>query len=208
MRQLLSDPDTFFERETRQGRLRGPVLVVSLVGISFALQSVAIFVAVEDALDINSILTVNGILFILEPFFAWGVLTILFFVLAKIWAPTVNFGRLFRLTGWGFLPVVLSGIVWSIGSYLAFRGRTVPEHVRRGLLESEREGYEILLEEASADSTLLVGLIVGGLFIFAAGYFWTYAVAYSTDLPRRKIILVTAIPTLLYFVWSVTRIFI
>lgn len=196
--------DQFFEEKAQFGRLRLAGLVVTLVGFAYALQSIAMYYALgAQRTEVSNAITVEFAARFAEPVLLWAVLTVVFYLAAKLLGARVRFGRLLKLTGIGFIPFVLTGLAWSVGYYLSFRDLTVPE-VRVGVLASEREALAALSADVTGDPELVGATVVGCLFALTAIYFWGLAIDYSSDIDsRRTSWLIAAIPAVAYVLYSV-----
>lgn len=203
MQALVTDPDAFFENKSRSGRLRVPTLIVLLAGFALALQSIAVFLALEDGIRVNNALTVEGMLAIIEAVLFWLAVTVVFYVLARIFTSRIQIGRLFRLVGWGFFPFLFAGIIWAIGRYVVFQGKSVPEWVTLGQLAAEQEGYGELFAEVAGDPVLVGTAVAGSLFVLLSGYLWSYAILHSSNIGKRKAQVIGFLPAIAYVVWNV-----
>lgn len=204
---VLHRSDQYFEEKAQFGRLRLAGLVITLVGFAYALQSIAMYYSLgAQRTELSNAITIEFGARFLEPVLLWGILTTVFYLAAKLLGARVRFGRLLKLTGIGFIPFVLTGLVWSIGYYLAFQDLTVPD-VRVGVLGSEREALAALSAEATADPALVGATVVGCLLALVAVYFWGLAIDYSSNIDsRRTSWLIAAVPAIAYVLYSVVRV--
>lgn len=195
----VSGINSFLREQAQYGRFRGPTLSVLLAGVAFGLQGVAIYYALgEEALDISNAITVEVAIQFGEPIALWFVLSGAFALIARMFTSRIRIGRLFKLSGWGFLPFVVTGITWALGDYLVFQDQTVPDGVQVGVLSAEREAFQLIVTRVATDPVIIATTVIGCVFILGSGYIWSLAVKYSTDLERRQSMIVAFLPTLAY----------
>jgi hypothetical protein len=180
---------------------------VLLAGVALAFQSVAVYYALGPrANDLNNAITVEVIIGFGTSIVLWLIFTGVFSVLMRLLTSRIRFGRLFKLVGWGFVPFVFAGLVWSAGRYFAFQGQTVPDGVRVGVLSSEREALQSITAGVTGDPVLVATTAVGCVFVLLSGYLWSFAVEYSSDLNRRRATLIAGVPVVLYIVRVLLRV--
>ena len=200
--------DAFFEDQARFGRNRLPLLIVFITGFAIGLQSVAVHYALgDDASALANALTVTFFFEWLRPFVLWIGFTFIFYILAKVFNARLRFGRLFKLVGWGFIPFIFSGVIWAIGRYLVFQNQEVPDGVREGVLSSELDAYESILETIAGEPVLVITTVIGCIFVVGSGMIWIKAVSLSSDLNDRQAHLVAGIPVFLYILFEIYRSF-
>lgn len=204
--QTLRNPVPFFKHQAQFGKLRLSGVVMLFAGIAYALQSIAVYYALgADRTNLANAITVEFAILFLEPLVVWAIFTVVFYLFAKLLGARIRTGRLFKLTGLGFLPIIMTGLVWSVGHYMAVRGQTVSD-VRVGVLGDEREAYATLIEQVVGDPILVATTLIGCVFILASIYLWGLAIEYSSDLERRRTIVIAAVPAIAYVVYSMLQV--
>jgi len=196
--------DPFFEDQALFGRYRGVAVIMALTGLSWALQPVAIFYALETGADVSiqNALAADWIIRFISPFFLWFVFWLAFALIVKLLGGKLRYGRLFKLVGWGFAPMILTGITRAVGRYYAFKGASLPRPVRRGEMFSEFEGYRELVAQFHGDPVIVGTTLASCTFVAFSAYFWLYAVKYSSTINRRQRFIVVSIPALCYVGYS------
>jgi hypothetical protein len=127
--------------------------------------------------------------------FLWIVFSIVFYGIAVTLGADILIGRVFRLSGWAFLPLVLSGLGWAVGRWIVLDSAAVPDFTS-GVLGEELEAYgQIVAQHAHP---LVAVFLLGSVFIIASVYLWTHALRKSGTLSRRTALISTAIPVLTY----------
>lgn len=196
MLDIITDPETFFERQARQGSFKGPGLVLLITGLSFAFQHIATYYTLgPERSEFVSVFTVLFTAQLIEPLFLWIVFSIVFYGIAVTLGADILIGRVFRLSGWAFLPLVLSGIGWAVGRWIVLDSAAVPDFTS-GVLGEELEAYgQIVAQHAQP---LVAVFLLGSVFMIASLYLWMHALRKSGTLSRRTALISTAIPVLAY----------
>ena len=203
----LSDAfNEFYEQRALFGRLWVASLIVLLSAFAFGFQAIGIYYALgAGRFDIANAVTIEWAFRFAEPLLLWGILSVFFLMAIRVLGEQVRFGRLIKLTGFGFAPLIASGLIWSVGHYIAYQGIPVPEGVRIGVLSSERDAFVEITAQASGDPSLVGSIAVGGLFLIASVYLWVVGIEYSSSLDRRRATAIAALPAVLYFAFSIVR---
>lgn len=201
------DIDSFFEQEAQFGRTRRSVAVVFLTALAMGAQSLATYYALgADRLEVSNALTVEFAYQFGEPILLWVALTGVLYLLGRVFTSRIRIGRLFKLLGWGFVPMIATGLLGAVGRYIAFSDVAVPDDVQVGVLESEREAYAAMSAEVAGDPVLVGTVVAGSLFVLVSGYLWTVALEYSSNLDRGRAGLVTAVPVVVYVAFTILRV--
>lgn len=198
--------DSFFRNQALYGRYRWPTLIALLTGFVWALQPVAIYYALEpgEGENIQNAIATDTMVHFLIPLFLWVFFWIAFVILGHFSGARMRVGRLFKLTGWGMAPFALIGAVRALGKYYAYQGETLPIGVTIGRFPSEWRGYNELIAAVSGDQLLVAANVGSCIFLLLSGYIWLYTVRYSTNLEeRRKIVIIVAVPTLLFVAYTI-----
>lgn len=200
--------DSFFKDQALFGRFRLPTLIAILAGIAWGFQPIAIYYAMdaESRVNIMNAVSAEWIIHFMIPWGIWLFFWVAFYVGVKAYGGRVRVGRLFKLVGWGLAPFTLIGLVRAAGKYYAFQGVSLPHDVRRGVMSAELRGYENMLAEVGAHSAIVAATVASCLFLLLSAYVWRYAIRHSTDLEDRRVLVVIAVPTVLYALYSVANV--
>lgn len=124
---VLTDPDGFFRQRIEDLSLWKPVLVVLLAAVASLGSQLVIFQSIGTA--IGSIIGLIGLLSgFVVLFIFWVVFTGLFYLISIAFGGEGGFVRTLKLTGWGFIPSIFSGILSSIATFYSLRGVTIPQN--------------------------------------------------------------------------------
>lgn len=205
MLDIITDPSEFFERQARQGTFKGPGVVLLVTGLSFALQHIATYYTLgPDRSRFVSVFTVMFTAQLLEPLFLWIVFSILFYGIAVFLGGDVLIGRVFRLSGWGFLPLILSGFVWAAGRWIILRSAPIPDFTR-GVLGEELDAYGQIVAQHSQSLTIV--FLAGSVFMAVSVYLWIHALKKSGMLSTKVATVSTAVPAVVYILLRARYIF-
>lgn len=196
---VLTDPQAFFAERADDSGLRGPVLVVLVVGILGLLSAVPTLLLVlrgvpAGARGIVGVgLAIGAVFGLVGPFIVWLLYAIVFYALSIAFGGEGEFRELFALTGWGFLPRVLGAAVSAVVLLVAVGGVSAPESA-----EAMRQFQQQLQSNPLVRASTVVGIVV----TLWSGYIWTHAVATARDLTVRQAAIVVGIPVALSIGWS------
>lgn len=193
---MFTNPEQFFDRQARQGTYKGPGVILLVTGLSFALQHIATYYTLGPGrTDFVSVFTILFSAQLLEPLVLWIVFSIAFYGIAVSLGGDVLVGRVFRLSGWGFLPLVLSGLAWAAGRWIVLRGGTVPDFTR-GVLGEELAAYGQIVTQHS--QSLVAVFLLGCVFFVASIYLWIHAIKKSGTISTKAATISTVVPVVMY----------
>lgn len=193
---MFTNPEEFFERQARQGTYKGPGIVLFVTGLAFALQHVATYYTLGPGrTEFVSVFTILFTAQLLEPLLLWVAFSIAFYGIAVSLGGDVLVGRVFRLSGWGFLPLILAGLTWTVGRYVALRSASVPDFTP-GVLAEELEAYGQIVAQHSG--TLVLVFLAGSVFFVASIYLWVHAIKKSGAITTKTATVSTVIPVVVY----------
>lgn len=205
MLDVLFSPDRFFRERADDPGLVGPLLVVSLVGLLGAVAAYPASQAIADALPaeargFGTIATVTGLIgAFVGPFVVWILFAAVFHGLsAVLYDGEGSFRDTFALTGWGFVPAILTGVVGIVVAFLVWPSVTFdfsdPARAQQAAQEI-RQRPEFLVSSA-------VGLVV----LLWRWLLWTFAIQHGRGLSVREAAVTVGIPVALLFLWQLNDI--
>ena len=182
LKELLVNPDAFFEKKTKEKiDLLLPAIVVligSMVGL-IASFVVSDFLNIIELRHISVILTPeNFLLILLKPFIAWFLLTGIFYGLCRLWSGTGTFIATLQNTGYGTLPLTILTVIPIINAIFINANVNMPQILGTGIV--------IILD------------LLTVVFILWSGYLWTYAMEWTHKIAHEKAIASAVIVVLLY----------
>lgn len=181
---VLTDPESFFDREADDPRLRGPVAIVAVLALVGLASSVPVFRAVAGEVPADARpfvlagLAIGALIGAAAPFVVWLVYALAFYLLSIPFDGEGAFRDLFALVGWGFLPRILASIVGGAVTLVLLTGGEFS-------LADPRQARQF----ARGMTTSPLGLAnraFGLVMTLWSAWIWTHAVAAARDLETRR----------------------
>lgn len=194
---LFTNPDAFFAERADEARLRWPALVVVAAGATSAGTTFAVAPKVLESIpeSIEAFAVVGfgiGSLYsFVSAVMIWIVYSGVFFLLSHHLGGDGEFRRLVRLTGWGFLPAVVSGIVGFVALMIAL------DSVSGGAASREQ-----VLAAVQSHPAMRASELLGQLLFLWQGILWVFAVKWARDLSLRRAAITVAVPVAVSFLAS------
>lgn len=201
---VLTDPEEFFAERADDPALRGPALVVLVVGVLGLLSAVPVLLLVLRGVPsgaraiVGAGLAIGAVFGLVGPFVVWLLYAIVFYAISIAFDGTGTFRELFALTGWGFLPRVLGAAISAVVLFVAIGSVGTPESA-----EAMRQFGQQLRTSPLVRASTVVGIAI----TLWSAYVWTHAVAAARDLSVRAAAVTVGIPVLVSIVWSVLGLF-
>lgn len=206
---LLTDPDTFFRRQSENPGLLRPLIIVFVAAIASAGASILFFQTLSGAIPgfVLAGVAVMMLFMFVGQFFAWIVFTIVFYLISIGVDGDGSLGDTFKLTGWGFIPQILFGIISIITTYIALQATEIPpfpQSINPQNMERIREASSKLTEFQLAVGDHLavrITVVLSVLFLLWQLVIWLFAVKHARNLTTRGAVISVGIPVGLYFLY-------
>jgi hypothetical protein len=199
--EIVRSPRSYFEQRVKYPQLRPQAIIVALAGLVANLWHLALFdtlgASVQYVEDVLFILTVVGVF---EFLLIWIVLTGVMHFLTAMLGDGSSYGQLLRLTGYGFLPVIVSGAIWSVGFYLTMRGANPPRPPRTPGFEGRYIVFTEYMAQSAQAPILLAAVAVGSVFLLAAGYLWWQGITVVSEIDEERAGAIAGVALLLFLV--------
>ncbi len=194
MKSLLTDPDRFFADESEDPDLLFPAIIVVAAGLLAALSQLPMLEYVDRSLTGTAagassfLYVVTLAVAVVGPIVIWVVATAFFYGVATLaFDGEGSFADTLGLVGWGYVPVVLSGLLSVFGYYWAFSNRS-PRSV------SDPRMVQPFMRDLLSIPLIRALTAVGVLFTIWQGVLWAYAVKQGLDLSLREGAITVALP--------------
>lgn len=200
IRNVLVDPNRFFEEFSEDPELLRPALVVLVAAIANVASGFYIANKMWQAQDGNLalVLAVGGVVGtvtgLVGVFVVWLVYSAVFYLLSSYFDGTGRFRDTVKFVGWGFVPTIFAGLLSSLVTIYALHGVTFPDDPQQ-MSSFVRQVQNSPLFVASGVSRIV--------FILWQGFLWAFAVKYARDIELRESAMVVAVPVLLSILWTV-----
>jgi hypothetical protein len=206
---LLTDPETFFQQRSENPGLLRPLVVVFLAAIASIGASVVLIQTLSTELPaLFVVFQAGGVIFgFFGQFIAWVIFTILFYLISIAVGGEGSLGDTFKLTGWGFAPAIIGGIINTITYYIALQATEVPSFPEDLNLQNQQqviEASEEMTEFIVAVTThpaVRVATAIGILLLIWQIVIWVFGVKEARDLTTRGAVISVGFPAGLYLLF-------
>ncbi|WP_458187315.1 YIP1 family protein [Haladaptatus sp. NG-WS-4] len=192
IRTVLSDPDEFFARRNTSPTVVLPALVVAMLGVIGIMKSL-LTAWILDGPNTPPTFPILLATSLVIPFVFWAFYGVVFYAISSLFDADDSLRDTVVLTGWGFLPGVLYGVLTLVVVAVTLDpspttgggSRTAMEMVARGTLASLVLGFVDLL------------------FTLWSAYIWVAAVRHARNVTRRQAIVTVGVPVGLLAIFDV-----
>lgn len=206
IREIVTDPEGYFEERVKYPTVRIQLVIVVLAGLAANVWRPAIIQELGGAsMYVDDVLLIFTIAGVIEFLLWWAILTVLMAFIVNQLGGDARVAELFRLSGYGFLPMILGGIIWSGGYYWVLQGVPSPDAPRQAGFQYEYESYAEFFEAGAGDPLLLAILAVGSIFVLASGYLWLIGVKVAGQVDRNEAVLAVAPAVALFLLMTFFR---
>lgn len=206
IREIITDPEAYFEERVKYPSVRIQLVVVVLAGLAANVWRPAIIQELGGAsMYVDDVLLIFTIAGVIEFLLWWAILTALMVLIANQLGGDGRIAELFRLTGYGFLPMIVGGLIWSGGYYWVLQGVASPGAPRQSGFQYEYESYAEFFEAGAGDPLLLGILAVGSIFVLASGYLWLLGVKVAAEVDRNEAAIAVAPAVILLLLMTFFR---
>ncbi|EMA40180.1 Yip1 family protein [Halococcus hamelinensis] len=188
VRNVFFDPDRFF-RERDELTLLQPLLVLILAGLASVFSTLVLLISIPGSGMGTGPFVVLSILLNAPISFGWlllqcGLYTGTFHLLSSVLGGNGSLDTTFKVTAWGFVPVVFVGLLDPVMRYLAYGGGNgVATFAFLSGVRASTSGHSMLLLNA-----------FGLVFTLWQAVIWLFGVRRTHHLPLRRAVVVVGIP--------------
>jgi hypothetical protein len=209
MLDVLTNPNGFFEARMREAEsLKIPVLIVLISGLiggiaAYLMTGITLELLSEAlppealglATTIGSISAFIGAL--VASLIIWVVFAALFFGISSVFKGEGSFKRTLEFVGYGYIPMILSGIISTIIMYNFVSTAQIP------VLTDPTEVAEVITQWVTTNPMVRLSSIIGMLFMLWSANIWVFGVKHARNLSTKNAVITVAIPVALYILYSV-----
>lgn len=193
---VLTNPDRFFsEQSARETNLKVSFLIVLLVAIINAIDSVIIFNALTSkppdyaAQFIGISTAIIAIKSLAGPFIEWTFYAGIFYIISTLFKGEGSFKRLLEFVGYGF---ILTIIMQLIG--LAVTMIVLPTMIELPTFESWFENPEPLKQMLKQNQLIVVSSIISILLMLWSAYIWIFGIKHARNISTKHAMLTVGVP--------------
>ncbi|NGM70607.1 hypothetical protein G6M89_16620 [Natronolimnobius sp. AArcel1] len=199
---LVTNPQAFVERQSKYPGIRTQSIIALLVGLAFAIRHAGTVAVIGDGYGhVSAPIAVLSLVELLLPFVIWGVVTVAIYYTARFVKGYFPPGLLFRLTGWGLVPLIAAGLIQSLGQLYALQGAQEPAEPSFSAFQYELEAYQSYTDSALGDPIFIAATVLAIPFVLYSGYIWATVVEEISDVSLREALYVSTVPTTLCLLW-------
>lgn len=199
---LATNPHAFVQRRSKYPGIRTQSLIAFLVGVAFGLQHVGVSAVLGPEFEhVAGPVWVLTIVDLVVPFLLWGAVTLAIYGVGRFFGGYFQIGLLFRMVGWGLVPLIASGALVSLARLYALQDAAPPEEPSFSAFQYEYEAYQAYANAATGDPIFVGATAVAAALALASGYIWAITVAHLADVTFREAVYISAVPVALCLVW-------
>lgn len=187
---LLTDPDAFFADQARETDWLSPVLLLLATTIVGAL---TVWVTIQQFFaGLGGAGAVFALVFgigaaALAPVAVWLLISVWLYAVTAVFDGEGSFWETLRLTGWGYLPALLSSVIAFGATYVALGSIAPPASIQQfGAAQARLQSHELVR----------LSSVAGIVFTLWQGVLWTYATRHARDVTTREAAIAVAVPIL------------
>jgi hypothetical protein len=209
MLEVLINPNGFFEARMRETEsLKIPALIVLISGL---ISGIAAYLITGLTLEMLSetlppealglATTIGGIsAFIGALVFSliiWVIFAAVFFGISSVFKGEGSFKRTLEFVGYGYIPMILSGIISAVLMYNFISTAQIP-HVT-----DPAEIADVITQWVTTNPMVRLSSVIGMLFMLWSANIWLFGLKNARNLSTRNALITVAIPVALYILYSV-----
>lgn len=209
MFEVLINPNAFFVARLKDVvRLKVPLLIVLLSGLisgfgAYIIAGVTIEMLREalppEAQGIAA--TVGGISAfvgaVIVTLLMWVVFSAIFFAISWLFKGTGTFKRTLEVVGYGYLPMIFSGIIGAVLIYQFVATAQIPQ------VTDPAEMAEVVTRWITENPMMWLSSLIGMLFMLWSANIWVFGLKHARNLSTRNAVISVAIPVLVYIAYTV-----
>lgn len=207
MIEILTNPNKFFEtKERKEVSLKIPALIVLIIGIisgigayfmgGLTAEMLSGTVPAEAQAFLSFIPISGAIAALIFSFIFWVVFAAIFFGISCIFKAEGKFKRTLEFVGYGYLPMIISGIISAI--FINYIVSTV--HIP---VVTDPEMIGVALEPLMTNPMMQLSYAINILFMLWSANIWVFGLKHARNLTTKNALITVAIPVAAYVLWSI-----
>jgi len=211
MLDVLLNPNKFFEARMKEAEsLKVPALIVLISGIisgigAYLMAGITLEMLSKtlppDAVGIAS--TIGGISAfvgaVVVSLVIWIVFAAVFVGISWMFKGEGTFKRTLEFVGYGFIPMIVSGIIATVLMYHFISTTPIPQ------VTDPAQLAEVITEWIMKSPTIQLSSVIGILFLLWSANIWIFGLKHARNLSTKNAVITVAIPVLVYILISVWR---
>jgi hypothetical protein len=207
MIEILTNPDKFFEaKKGEEVSLKLPALIVLIIGIISGIGAYFIGGLTAEMLSgtlppeaqafLSFISIISATAAVIGSFIIWIVFAAIFFGISYIFKGEGKFKRTLEFVGYGYIPMIISGIISAIFIYYIVSTAHIPAVTDPAKMA---EALEPLLKSPMMQLSSAIGI----LFMLWSANIWVFGLKHARNLTTKNALITVAIPVAAYVLWTI-----
>ncbi len=207
MIEILTNPDKFFEvKKEEEVSLKIPALIVLIIGIISGIGAYFMGGLTAEMLSgtlppeaqafLSFIPISTAITAVIVSFIIWVVFAAIFFGISCIFKGEGKFKRTLEFVGYGYIPMIISGIIGAIFIYNFVSTAHIPVVTDPAKMA---EAFEPLLKSPMMQLSYAISI----LFMLWSANIWVFGLKHARNLTTKNALITVAIPVAVYVLWTI-----
>ena len=207
MIEILTNPNKFFDaKREAEGSLKIPALIVLIIGIisgigayfmgGLTAEMLSGTVPPEAQAFLSFIPISSAIAAVIVSFILWVVFAAIFFGISCIFKGEGNFKRTLEFVGYGYIPMIISGIISAIFIYNIVSTARIPVVTDPAKMA---EALEPLLKSPMVQLSYAISI----LFMLWSANIWVFGLKHARNLSTKNALITVAVPVAVYVLWTI-----
>ncbi len=207
MIEILTNPNKFFDaKKEEEVGLKIPAFIVLIIGIISGIGAYFMgrltaemlrgTVPPEAQAFLSFIPISSAIAAVIVSFILWVVFTAIFFGISCIFKGEGNFKRTLEFVGYGYIPMIISGIISAIFLYYIVSTAQIPVVTDPAKMA---EALEPLLKSPMVQLSYAISI----LFMLWSANIWVFGLKHARNLSTKNALITVAVPVAVYVLWTI-----
>jgi len=207
MIEVLTNPNKFFEARMKGGEsLKIPAIIVLISGIIGGIVAFFMWGIIAEMLRgtvppetqgfISFLPIGSAIAFVIFSLILWVVFAAILFGISCIFNGKGKFKRTLEFVGYGYIPMIFSGIIGAVLLYNFVSTAHIPVVADPTMIEDT-------LEPLMKNPMRLLSYAIGILFMLWSANIWVFGLKHARNLSMKNAVITVAIPVAAYILFSV-----
>ena len=207
MIEILTNPDKFFEvKMGEEVSLKIPALIVLIIGIISGIGAYFMGRLTAEMLSgtlppeaqafLSFIPISTAITAVIVSFILWVVFAAIFFGISCIFKGEGKFKRTLEFVGYGYIPMIISGIIGAIFIYYIVSTAQIPVVTDPAKMAG---AFEPLMKSPMMQLSYAISI----LFMLWSANIWVFGLKHARNLTTKNALITVAIPMAVYVLWTI-----
>lgn len=207
MIEILTNPDKFFEaKREEEVSLKLPALIVLIIGIISGIGAYFMGGLTAEMLSgtlppeaqgfISFIAISGAIAAVIFSLIFWVVFAAIFYLISCIFKGEGKFKRTLEFVGYGYIPMIISGIISAIFIYNIVSTAQIPVVTDPAKMAG---AFEPLMKSPMMQLSYAINI----LFMLWSANIWVFGLKHARNLTTKNALITVAIPVAVYVLWTI-----